>query len=131
MLKLQTLDGKIAEIEDEVLDNFRNGFSGQLIGPDDPEYDSARKVWNALIDKRPGLIARCAGQADVVKFTVAEAGQRLAGSAAVVPAGKGREPSRHDRSDPGGGAVRAKCGEGGHCRYPECIDRRGSASTSR
>ncbi|MBK8050952.1 MAG: FAD-binding oxidoreductase [Anaerolineales bacterium] len=40
-------------------------FSGALIGPDDPEYDAARAVWNGMIDKHPALIARCTCSADV------------------------------------------------------------------
>ncbi len=39
-------------------------FRGQLIGPDDSRYDEAREVYNAMIDKRPALIARCADVAD-------------------------------------------------------------------
>ena len=41
------------------------GFGGQLIGPEDGSYDEARTVYNAMIDKRPALIARCATPADV------------------------------------------------------------------
>jgi hypothetical protein len=41
------------------------GFAGQLIGRDDPAYDEARAVYNAMIDRRPGLIARCATPDDV------------------------------------------------------------------
>jgi hypothetical protein len=41
-------------------------FGGSLIRPGDGEYDTARKIWNACIDKRPGIIARCTGTADVV-----------------------------------------------------------------
>src|SRR6266702_4749714 len=43
-----------------------DGFSGQLIGPEQPGYDEARRVFNAMIDRRPALIARCASTADVV-----------------------------------------------------------------
>jgi len=42
------------------------GFRGRLIGLDHPDYDSARAVWNGAIDRRPRLIARCIGAADVV-----------------------------------------------------------------
>jgi FAD/FMN-containing dehydrogenase len=41
-------------------------FQGELIRPDDPGYEVARRVWNGMIDKRPALIARCTGTADVV-----------------------------------------------------------------
>jgi hypothetical protein len=42
------------------------GFSGELIGPEDPTYDEARALFNAMIDKRPSVIARCATPEDVV-----------------------------------------------------------------
>jgi len=38
-----------------------------VIAPDDSLYESARRIWNASVDKKPGLIARCASSADVVK----------------------------------------------------------------
>ena len=41
------------------------GFRGDVIVPDHPEYDDARAVWNGTVDRRPGLIARCRGTADV------------------------------------------------------------------
>ncbi|HYZ82848.1 MAG TPA: FAD-binding oxidoreductase [Bryobacteraceae bacterium] len=41
-------------------------FRGELIQPSDPGYEDARRIWNASINKRPALIARCAGTADVV-----------------------------------------------------------------
>jgi FAD/FMN-containing dehydrogenase len=43
-----------------------DGFRGWLIRPDDADYDIARAVWNGAIDRRPRLIARCLGTADVV-----------------------------------------------------------------
>jgi FAD/FMN-containing dehydrogenase len=41
-------------------------FTGQLLRPSDPGYDEVRKVHNGLVDKRPALIARCRGAADIV-----------------------------------------------------------------
>ena len=40
-------------------------FTGQLLQPADGAYDDARRVHNGLVDKRPALIARCLGTADV------------------------------------------------------------------
>ncbi|WP_371673117.1 FAD-binding oxidoreductase [Streptomyces sp. NBC_00289] len=56
------------------------GFTGELIGPDDAGYEDARAVYNAMIDKHPALIARCA-DADAVARVIAFArthGLRLA-----------------------------------------------------
>src|SRR5207344_3530026 len=41
------------------------GFRGDVIGPDHHDYDEARAVWNGTVDRRPRLIARCSGTADV------------------------------------------------------------------
>ncbi|MCW5658913.1 MAG: FAD-binding oxidoreductase [Burkholderiaceae bacterium] len=43
-----------------------DGFRGRLIGADHADYDSARALWNGAIDRRPRLIARCCGSADVI-----------------------------------------------------------------
>ncbi|TDD30295.1 FAD-binding oxidoreductase [Kribbella turkmenica] len=47
--------------EIEALEDFR----GELVRPGDPAYDDLRKVWNGSVDRRPGLIARCTGVADI------------------------------------------------------------------
>jgi FAD/FMN-containing dehydrogenase len=56
----------MAGISDSVVEALRSGMRGRVILPGDLAYDSARSVWNAMIDKRPGAIARCTGAADVM-----------------------------------------------------------------
>jgi FAD/FMN-containing dehydrogenase len=51
---------------DRLLRALRGGFEGELITPADANYEAARRVWNGMIDRRPALIARCAGEDDVV-----------------------------------------------------------------
>jgi FAD/FMN-containing dehydrogenase len=51
---------------DSQVQELKTALRGQLISPGDAEYDTARKVFNAMIDRRPRLIARCAGAADVI-----------------------------------------------------------------
>ncbi len=65
-LQLATLDGGNATLSQQELDDFQARFRGALIGKGDPGYDQTRQIWNAMIDRRPGLIARCTGTADVV-----------------------------------------------------------------
>lgn len=48
------------------IEALRNDLRGELITPDNAGYEEARKVWNGMIDRRPALIARVAGAADVV-----------------------------------------------------------------
>ncbi|MCU4754326.1 FAD-binding oxidoreductase [Halobacteria archaeon AArc-curdl1] len=54
-------------IEDGRIEGFQTGVHGDVIRPDDDDYDDARAVWNGMIDKRPTLIARCRGAADVIR----------------------------------------------------------------
>ena len=49
------------------LREFTADLRGNVLSPADAGYDEARKVWNGMIDKRPGLIARCMDASDVVK----------------------------------------------------------------
>jgi len=54
-------------VDKVTIEAFRRGFCGQVLLPEDTGYDSARRIWNASIDKHPGLIARCSEAADVVR----------------------------------------------------------------
>jgi FAD/FMN-containing dehydrogenase len=56
-----------ARIADDAIDAFADAVSGEVIRPNDPGYDGARRIWNALIDRHPGLILRARGAADVVE----------------------------------------------------------------
>ena len=50
----------------QTIDQLKSSFRGELIQPGDAGYESARKVYNGMIDKRPQLIARCRDIADVM-----------------------------------------------------------------
>ena len=74
------------------LSDFKAGFKGEVILPGDASYDDVRKIWNAMIDKRPALIARCTDTQDVVRavnfarentltLAVRGGGHNIAGSA--------------------------------------------------
>ena len=51
---------------DAALDALRQRHRGPLLLPGDDGYDAARAVWNGMIDRRPAVIARCRGTADVM-----------------------------------------------------------------
>ncbi|WP_426227711.1 FAD-binding oxidoreductase [Pseudarthrobacter sp. DSP2-3-2b1] len=53
------------EIGRIAVDELQASFRGDLVSPDDAGYDEHRRVWNGSIDRRPALIARCTGVADV------------------------------------------------------------------
>jgi FAD/FMN-containing dehydrogenase len=49
-----------------IADQLGAGFKGDVIGPDHADYGDRRQVWNAMVDKHPGLILRCTSTEDVV-----------------------------------------------------------------
>jgi hypothetical protein len=64
-IQIATADGAGKVLEDATIQAFRAGLRGPLLAPGDAGYDDTRKVWNGMIDRRPALIAHCAGVADV------------------------------------------------------------------
>ena len=85
---MNTLSGGSVEIDAAA---FATTIEGSVIAPGDSGYDEARTIWNAMIDKRPGLIVQCAGAPDTmacVNFarehdllvSVRGAGHNIAGS---------------------------------------------------
>jgi len=53
-------------MDDKALKELQGRVRGDVIGPDDARYDEARRVYNAMIDRRPAAVVRCTGVADVV-----------------------------------------------------------------
>ncbi len=66
-LRVTMNTGAEAVLGEEVVADFRASLRGQLLRAGDTGYDEARKIWNGMIDRRPALIARCAGAADVIQ----------------------------------------------------------------
>ncbi|MBV9329714.1 MAG: FAD-linked oxidase, partial [Chloroflexi bacterium] len=65
-LDVERLDTAESVLGPELIETFRHSFGGALLQSGDSGYDEARKVWNGMFDKRPGLIAECAGAADII-----------------------------------------------------------------
>jgi FAD/FMN-containing dehydrogenase len=64
---MKTLAGAKRVVAAAAVDALRASMRGPVLTAADPGYDAARRIWNAMIDKRPALIARCAGAADVLE----------------------------------------------------------------
>ena len=68
---IMSLSGEAINISDSDISSFRKNFTGQLLTKDDNDYNEVRLIWNGMINKHPGLIARCKTSKDVslaVKF---------------------------------------------------------------
>jgi FAD/FMN-containing dehydrogenase len=65
-LRVVTSEGTDAILEEAAVQEFAAGLRGPLLHLGDGGYDDARKVFNGMVDRRPALIARCAGAADVI-----------------------------------------------------------------
>lgn len=65
-LQVATIQGTTSSLDEATIEEFRNSLGGKLLCPGDGDYEAARKVWNGMIDRRPALIVRCSGVADVM-----------------------------------------------------------------
>ena len=110
-------------VDDAAVDELRAAFRGELVSPADDGYEEHRKIWNGSIDRRPGLIARCAGVADVraaVRFgreheltvAVRGGGHSFPGHSVCHDDGLLIDlgPMKGVRVDPGAGTARAQAG---------------------
>ncbi|AXG06731.1 FAD-binding oxidoreductase [Haloplanus rubicundus] len=58
--------GTASQLDDATVESLRERLHGAVLQPDDDGYDEARSVWNAMIDTKPAVVARCTGAADVM-----------------------------------------------------------------
>ncbi len=65
-MKVETQSPFDAAASSAALDALRSALRGAMLMPGDDGYDSARAVWNAMIDRRPALIVQPSGVADVI-----------------------------------------------------------------
>lgn len=89
-LQVLTIDNSTTTIADETLAAFRQSFAGPILFANDVSYDDVRAIWNKMYDRKPAMIARCTGVADVIDainfarnnrllFTVRGGGHHVAG----------------------------------------------------
>ncbi len=65
--QIRTVNEDEITISRDALEDLRGRLRGEVVRPDHPDYDETRAAWNGMIDRRPGLIARCAGAGDVLE----------------------------------------------------------------
>jgi FAD/FMN-containing dehydrogenase len=68
VVKIRGATLEVSVIEEPLINDLRASLRGSLLSSSDVEYDDARRVWNGMIDRRPALIARCRGVADVINM---------------------------------------------------------------
>jgi len=65
-MRASTSDSREFDLPQAAVDALRARHRGPVIAPGEPGYESSRTLWNAMIDRRPALVARCLGTADVI-----------------------------------------------------------------
>jgi FAD/FMN-containing dehydrogenase len=56
----------MASLTSDAIDTLKAKIRGAVLRPKDPGFDDARRIWNAVIDRQPAVIVRCAGTADII-----------------------------------------------------------------
>ena len=64
---IETLSGSTLNFSEEELENLQQSLRGEICLPDEAGYDEARTLWNAMIERRPGMVIRCHGASDVIQ----------------------------------------------------------------
>jgi FAD/FMN-containing dehydrogenase len=65
-MKAKTMEGREIDLQQATIDNLKIRLKGSVYVPGDVGYDESRTVWNAMIDRKPALVVRCLGTADVI-----------------------------------------------------------------
>jgi FAD/FMN-containing dehydrogenase len=65
-IRLVSLHGEAIHLGSEAISLLRQSLRGDVCLPGEPGYDEARTIWNAMIDRRPGVVVRCKGASDIV-----------------------------------------------------------------
>jgi FAD/FMN-containing dehydrogenase len=65
-MRAMTKEGREIDLSQDRLDGLRARLRGPVSAPGDVGYDESRTVWNAMIDRKPAVVARCLGIADVI-----------------------------------------------------------------
>jgi FAD/FMN-containing dehydrogenase len=65
-IRIVTTSGTFTSIDESRIQSFASKLRGDILLPDHPQYDVARRIWNASIDRYPGIIVQCASAADVI-----------------------------------------------------------------
>jgi FAD/FMN-containing dehydrogenase len=74
---LKTIDGGTATLSPETLAALRGKLRGAAVLPGEDGYETARTIWNGMVDRRPGLVVRCLGAADVINAVALARDHRL------------------------------------------------------
>ena len=66
-MQVKARTGGETTVSEQTIGAFKETLRGRLLTPESQEYNEARTIWNAMIDRRPALIVRCVNAADVVQ----------------------------------------------------------------